>query len=64
MIHKTQREVAPQKTHNTKHMQGWVGWWWGGWSHTKKLKAFEDYVYKVTGFGEKAVFQVCNILLL
>lgn len=35
VIHKTQREVALQKTHNTKHMQGWVGWWWGVEPHKK-----------------------------
>lgn len=47
VIHKAQREVDPQKTHNTKHMQKGV-------EPHKKLKAFEDRVYKVTGFGEKS----------
>lgn len=56
VIHQTQREGALQTTHNTKHMQVGVE------PHKKKnLKAFEGYVYKATGFGKKAVMQVCNI---
>lgn len=60
MIHEAQREVGLQKTHNTKHMQKWGE---RGAEPHKTLTAFEDCVYKVTGFGEKAALQVCHILL-
>lgn len=55
MIHQTQR--GSSSVNDTQHKTHASG----GLSHTIKLKAFEDYVYKATGFGEKAVMQVCNI---
>lgn len=58
VIHQTQKEVALQTTHNTKHMQVGVE------PYKKNLKAFEGYVYKATGFGKKAVIKVCNIPLI
>lgn len=44
---------------DTKHMQKREG---GGEPH-KTLRAFEDRVYKVTGFEEKAELQVWHTLL-
>lgn len=58
MIHETQREVDLQKTQNTCR-RGKVG----VEPHKTLKPAFEDCVYKVTGFGEKAELQVCRILL-
>lgn len=55
MIHQTQR--GSSSVNDTQHKTHASG----GLSHTIKLKAFEDYVYKATGFREKAVMQVCNI---
>lgn len=40
VIHKAQREVDPQKTHNTKHMQK------GGLSHTKNSRPLKTVFTK------------------
>lgn len=53
--HKTQRQVVLQKTHNTKHMQGWGGM--GGQPHTQNSRPLKPVFTKQLVLQKRLCFR-------